>query len=138
MNTQIFIRNIQLYKLGLTDLDTLEKEVYDFILINLSDLLCFEDEDYPECLFLGRNSDEVIIIYYNKRTEFLYITCSVIWDFFIDKMKANRSEIKSLVQWWAKNSLGVDPTCVNFMYFDKLTMAGFNIKPVRSKTFLGI
>jgi len=108
------IRNIQLYKLGLGDLNINEKRIYKHLKVNVSELSCFEDDDNPGCLFFGDTPNHTIIMY-NVVTKELNILFDNVCDYLINIMDMEITESKILVESWLKLTLDMNPKSIYYL-----------------------
>jgi len=112
IDIQIFIRNIQLYKLGITDLEGDEKTIYEFLVSNLSELnrykLVDESVDELDTLCFGKSIDK-IVLYYKSKIEVLTVDYTEIWLFFSSDLSMESSDIRMLIKWWVAYSLELLP-----------------------------
>jgi len=99
MDLTILKRNISLHKLGISKLDGVEKEVYDYLIAHLSNLNRYEYERHPDFLFFGDSADSVVIEY-EIEDKYLWIIYDPIWTFFHHVIRLSYVETQSLLTWW--------------------------------------
>jgi len=93
------MRNFQLYKLGVGDLNNKEKKIYNYLKENLSELSCFEDEDNPGVSLFGKDRTGILFKYDSKK-EYLYISYNDVCEFLIEEMGIGIIGSKELVDSW--------------------------------------
>jgi len=130
MNLEIFIRNVQLAKLGIGELDDDEKKIYNFLVDNLSNLQTFISDKNPDSLYFGKNR-ESLVLSYNSKNETLYINNKKIWSFFRDDLSIEPSDIATLIKWWVGVELDLKPKDISGEYPLSLIRVGveLDLKP---------
>ena len=103
MNIKSFIRNVSLFKLGISELDGNEKRVYGFLMDKTSGLNYYTNEEYPDSYFLGKTEEEIVFLYH-KDTH-LEVSYDKIWYFFENKIGIDYNEIQYLIKWWVEINL---------------------------------
>jgi len=99
MNIEIFKRNVQLHKLGITELESSEQKIYQFLIDNLTGLCIYTSDKKPNYLYFGK-SQESIVLSYNYIDNYLLISSDNIWHFFSDFLYIQYEDMHSLMRWW--------------------------------------
>jgi len=128
MNIQIFVRNISLTKLGLTELKGREKRIYEFLMENLSGLNTYTSDKKPKMLYFGK-SEEDIVLFCNSESETFYVDTDKIWSFFENGLSMDYSDIKSLIIWWVAMTLNLNIDDIIRIVFPSHINMNFNLKP---------
>jgi len=115
MNIRVFNRNIQLYKLGIADLNIDEKKIYDFLVDNLSELDTYISEETPGDLYFGKDKN-TIIMYYDSKKRYIHISYTEIWEFIELEIYIQYSGIESLIIWWVKKTLDLNIEHIDGVY----------------------
>jgi len=104
ISIEIFIRNIQLYRLGIGILDSYEKMIYEYLITHLSELPCFEDEKNTTWSSFGKTENK-IVFKYNSNNQYIYLVDNLTWWFFSTIIHLSVIDTKSLLFWWFSLSL---------------------------------
>jgi len=113
MNVEIFIRNVQLAKLGIAEFNSDEKKTYEFLIDNLSELNTYISYEKPNRLYFGKVPDK-IVLEYDLEDEQLWVEYHI-WKYLIYK----HIDIKPLLKWWVKNTLGLNPKHIDNNDYDE-------------------
>ena len=106
MDIKIFIRNVAMYKLNIADLDNTEKNLYTFLVDNLSDLSCFQKK---YTYYVNPNS-KIIYFYVDINHGRLYVNMEL-WGFLTYEIMLTKQGINDLITWWL-----VKPMKLNITY----------------------
>ena len=130
MNINIFIRNVQLYKLGIGELNGRDKKIYNFLVDNLTGLCVYTSDKKPNYLYFGKTID-TIVLSYDSKNQILYIDYDKIWSFFNDNLSMGYVDLESLMRWWVGGGLNLKPKHINelFHYNNMSVGGGLNLKP---------
>jgi len=115
INIDIFKRNVQLFRLGVSDLDGLEKVIYAFLIENLSELNKYTLDERPGNLYFGKSRDS-IVLYYDSKKEYLTIKYYGIYSFFKADLRIDMDDIDSIILWWVNTTLNIKETKLNITY----------------------
>jgi len=130
MNIKKVIRNIQLSKLGISELDSDEKKIYEFLIDNLSKLNTYISDDNPNCVYFGKNIENIVLSYYEKN-ELLNVSYEKIWSFFSRDTGMIYENIQLLVIWWGENTLNLKVKNSQFIFDNNYIMTE---RELRKKT----
>jgi len=108
MNIDIFKRNLQLYKLGIAELESNEKRIYDFLINNLTNLNLYTSDEHSYIIYFGKTIND-IFLNYNSKNGMLMIDYDNIWSFFSDILSMEYSHILQLMRWWVDVALDLKP-----------------------------
>jgi len=106
MNIKIIIRNIQLYKLGLGDLNADEKSIYKYLKENVSGLNKYTIPT-DDITFFGKTED-LIIFSYDSNNEWVYLLSKSVWSFLTYMKHINNKNISELLTWWFSLTLNLN------------------------------
>jgi len=96
MNLELFKRNLSLYKLSISELNSYESRIYNLLVENISELKPFIEDNHRNYVFFGK-SPEHIIYRYNIHEKYLHVDFNTFKLF--DVMLAH-GYIKSLLNLW--------------------------------------
>jgi len=111
MNLEMFKRNISLYKLGIAELRGKEKRIYEFLLRNLSGLNAYSSHTANDYYFFGKSIHK-ISLYYRPRTGHLWFNYDT-QSFFKREMNMKCNNIDSLMIWWFRTTLNLNPISID-------------------------
>jgi len=116
MDIEVFKRNLQLYKLGIAELDGDERRAYDFLINNLSALNTYKFDKYPDLIFFSKVG--IILLVYHLEEKCLEINYHRVWSFFRENLSMVNIEIDSLILWWVQVTLDLTPTHTIYLKYD--------------------
>jgi len=121
INVEIFKRNVQLYKLGIGELELVEKLMYEYLVDNLSRLNKYVLDEPSNFLYFGKSIDEIVLAY-NRKDNFLYVRSIVMLPILGIYPSVNRfSTIEALIIYWVGVTLELNPVGITYGgYTDKL------------------
>ena len=106
MNIKSFIRNVSLFKLGISELDINEKQIYNFLVDELSDLNLFR-YDHTNIIYYGISEDN-LILKYHPWAQIMWVNYNPVWAPLVkNKAITNTNEIPELLKWWFGTTLGI-------------------------------
>jgi len=130
MDINIFKRNVSLFKLGIAELDTDEKLLYDFLSEELSDLLYFKTDicTYKRIIFIGQSVNKIIFEYNFVHKD---IDCCENFVLKLEAMSIYRRDIRDLIIYALKDSAleirNIYPTSVMYHRMGNIRLV--KIKP---------
>ena len=121
MNVEIFKRNITLHRLGIGELELVEKLVYECLVDNLSRLNKYVLDEHSDYLYFGKSIDEIVLIY-NRKDNFLYVRSIIMLPLLGIYPSVNRfSAIQALIIYWVGVTLELKPVGITYGgYIDEL------------------
>jgi len=130
MNTEVFKRNVQLSKLGISELDNVEKKVYEFLVNNLTGLCAYTSDKKLGILYFGKSADNIVLCY-NLKEEVLHVDYNIIWSFFKYNLSIESFDIDSLIKWWVGMTLNSKPKHISFGLtpYNSSVGGGLDLKP---------
>jgi len=124
MNLEIFKRNLQLYKLGIAELEGNEKKIYNFLMDNLFGLNTYITDEAPDYSYFGKSTNE-IVLRYSLKNELLLVKYSNIWSFFNNDLYMDNDNIEELMEWWVEHTLSLKPCMIHEGFNSKLFQLGY-------------
>jgi len=115
MDIDILKRNISLAKLGITKLEGNEKKAYVFLVDNLSGLERYTSNRRLDDLFYGKSINNIVLIYHSNK-KWLFVSYDKIWSFFEKELLINVDGVESIIKWWVKNTLDLNPKNIQWTY----------------------
>jgi len=119
MNIEIFIRNVQLAKLGIGELDRLEKNLYDFLTTYLSDLKKYVPDKYPNNIYFDKSKYN-ILFKYDSQSQWLYVNYGV-WNFLNKDLNIRYIDVPKLISWWVEATFGFKTKHIESSFFTTFT-----------------
>jgi len=108
INIQIFIRNVQLAKLGIAELEGFEKKTYEFLIENLSNLNTYICKRYPNNLYFGKSPNEIVLDY-DSEYGYIWADEEEIWLFFKLDINMSYYDFSTLIKWWVERIFNIKP-----------------------------
>ena len=122
MNIEAFKRNVQLAKLGIGELDRLERKLYDFLIIDLSDLKKYVPDKYPNNIYFGKSKHN-ILFKYDSQSQWLYVNYGV-WRFLTNDLNIRYIDVPKLISWWVEATFAFKPKHIDNSFFTTFTEDG--------------
>jgi len=95
----------QLYKLGISELNGIDKRVYGFLIGNLSGLSTCNSTS-GDSIFLHKTTGH--LMEYIIDTKLLKVFFNPIWHFLIDDLNISRPDAKELIRWWITHTTTIE------------------------------
>jgi len=105
MNIEVFNRNISLSKLGIAELDSEEKDIYDFLMYKFYKLDIYLHHNNSDTYYFINEIRRIVFVY-RFTSNYMWISRDV-WEQF--SLKVPLGYRQSILYYWLKKNFDIEP-----------------------------